>query len=306
MVEALDLDRLTKTYKDGWRSERSAVVDISLSVPEGTVFGLLGPNGAGKTTTIKLTLGFLKPDSGTITIFGASNGVRARQRIGFLPEQPYFYPYLNGHQALEFYAKLFSLDKTVRKKRVKELLKLVGLADAGRLPLNKYSKGMMQRLGIAQALINNPDLLIVDEPASGLDPLGQVEMRTILKTLNDEGKSILLSSHYLSEVENICHQVAFINKGSVIARGKIEDLLDSGNVYRIKASGLPATWKGRVDLIKSENVDDSLLLTVDGGDLNHILDSIRSSGGQIDDLRKMTKSLEDLFVELVGGVKDGD
>ncbi|MBI4733377.1 MAG: ABC transporter ATP-binding protein, partial [Rubrobacteridae bacterium] len=282
MIEALELDRLAKTYKTGWRNERKAVTDISLSIPEGTVFGLLGPNGAGKTTTIKLALGFLKPDSGTINIFGERNGVQARKRIGFLPEQPYFYPYLNGQQALDFYAKLFGIKRNIRNERVLELLKLVGLSDALKLPINKYSKGMMQRLGIAQALINNPDLLIVDEPASGLDPLGQVEMRALLKSLNDEGKSILLSSHYLSEVENICHEVAVINKGSVIARGKIEDLLDSGNIYRIKACGLPATWKARVDLLKFETADSTSIITIDGSELNHIIDSIRSSDGQIE------------------------
>jgi ABC-2 type transport system ATP-binding protein len=307
MPVALELERLSKTYKTGWRKiERIAVADISLSVPAGTVFGLLGPNGAGKTTTIKITLGFLKPDFGKVRIFGKDNGMRARNRIGFLPEQPYFYPYLTGKQALDFYARLFNIKKAVRNERIEQLLNLVGLSDAATLPLNKYSKGMMQRLGIAQALINNPDLLIVDEPASGLDPIGRVEMRSIIKSLNDEGKSVLLSSHYLSEVENICHEVAVINKGAVIARGKIEDLLDPGDLYSIRATGLPGTWQPRSTTIKFEKLDGILYITANKIDVDDIIDSVRSSGGHVVGVRKMMKSLEELFVELVGSAANGN
>jgi ABC-2 type transport system ATP-binding protein len=307
MSIALELEKLAKTYKTGWRKiEHHAVTDVSISIPEGTVFGLLGPNGAGKTTTIKMTLGFLKPDSGSIKVFGEHNGIDGRKRIGFLPEQPYFYPYLTGRQALDFYARLFGIKKSVRSVRIYQLMKLVGLSDATSLPINKYSKGMMQRLGIAQALINNPDLLIVDEPASGLDPIGQVEMRSILKSLNDEGKSVLLSSHYLSEVENLCHEVAIMNKGTVIARGKIEDLLDYGNVFSVKASGLPGAWKPRFEVLRHETINDITTIGVAEADLDNLIDSIRLAGGQVREVKKMTKTLEELFVELVGGGWNGD
>lgn len=307
METALELEHLAKTYKVGPKKiERKAVVDISLTIPAGTVFGLLGPNGAGKTTTIKMTIGFLRPDSGNVTIFGEANGIKTRSRIGFLPEQPYFYPHLTAQNALDFYARLFGIGKTIRNERAMQLLDLVGLSDAAGLPLNKFSKGMLQRFGIAQALINDPDLLIVDEPASGLDPIGQVEIRRILTSLNAEGKSILLSSHYLSEVENICHEVAFINKGVVIVRGRIEDLLDSGDVYTVRASNLPKSWQPRAEVIKRERENALLRLTVKKADLEQTIDGIRSSAGFIEDVRKVTKSLEQLFMELIGDGVNGD
>jgi ABC-2 type transport system ATP-binding protein len=150
------------------------------------------------------------------------------------------------------------------------------------------------------------DRLIVDEPASGLDPIGQVEMRSILKSLNDEGKSVLLSSHYLSEVENLCHEVAIMNKGTVIARGKIEDLLDYGNLFSVKASGLPGAWKPRSEVLQCETVNDIITIAVAEADLGNLIDSIRLSGGQVKEIKKMTKTLEELFVELVGGGSNGD
>jgi ABC-2 type transport system ATP-binding protein len=302
MELALELENLSKTYRTGWRRiERKVVTDISLAIPSGKVFGLLGPNGAGKTTTIKIALGFLRPDSGRVSIFGRKNSAGLRERIGFLSEQPYFYPYLTAEQAMDFYGRLFGMKNAVRKERIAKLLELVGLSDASKLPLNKFSKGMMQRLGIAQALINNPDLLIVDEPASGLDPIGQVEIRTILKNLNNEGKSILISSHYLSELENVCHEVAIVNKGAVIMRGKIEDLLSSGNSYIVRASGLPDTWKPPTILKNVDKYKESVNMIIDKDDLDGIIDSVRSSAGHVEEVRNVTKSLEQLFLEMVKG-----
>lgn len=301
MDQALELDNLSKTYKIGWRKAgRRAVVDVSLSIPAGKVFGLLGPNGAGKTTTIKMALGFLKPDSGQVRIFGKPNSPKARTRVGFLPEQPYFYPHLTAGAALDFYGKLFGIKRAERVERAKLLLETVGLSDAVKLPLGKFSKGMLQRFGIAQALINNPDLLIVDEPASGLDPIGQVEMRRLLAALNAEGKSILLSSHYLSEVENICHEVAIMNRGTVIARGDIGKLLDAGDMYAVKVKSLPKTWRPVKSVIKKGYVNGIANLIVEKDDLDRLIDGIRSTGGHIEDIRKVTKTLEELFIELVG------
>ncbi len=306
MDKALELENLSKTYKIGFRKAgRRAVVDVSLSIPAGKVFGLLGPNGAGKTTTIKMALGFLKPDSGQVRIFGEPNGPKARARIGFLPEQPYFYPHLTAGAALDFYGKLFGLKRAERIERTKLLLDTVGLSDAVKLPLSKFSKGMLQRFGIAQALVNNPDLLIVDEPASGLDPIGQVEMRRLLAALNAEGKSILLSSHYLSEVENICHEVAIMNKGTVIARGDIGKLLDAGDVYTVKAKSLPKTWRPVKSVVKKGHINGIANLIVGKDDLDRLIDGIRSAGGHIEDVRKVTKTLEELFIELVGANANG-
>ncbi|HZD60306.1 MAG TPA: ABC transporter ATP-binding protein [Anaerolineae bacterium] len=299
---ALELENLAKTYKIGWRrTERKAVENISLAVPSGTVFGLLGPNGAGKTTTIKIAIGFLRPDSGRISIFGQANSRKARSRIGFLPEQPYFYPHLTAEKALDFYARLFNMRKTERNERVKLLLDTVGLSDAAKLPLNKFSKGMLQRFGIAQSLVNDPDLLIVDEPASGLDPIGQIEMRKILTALNAEGKSILLSSHYLSEVENLCHEVAIINKGAVIARGKIEKLLDAGDSYAITASSLPMGWQPFTLPANVEHVNGLVRVVVDRNHLDGVIENIRSSGGFIEGVQRTTKTLEQLYIEIIGG-----
>lgn len=299
---ALELEHLAKTYKSGRKAlERKAVVDISLTVPVGTVFGLLGPNGAGKTTTIKMAMGFVRPDSGRVAIFGEPDSAKMRRRIGFLPEQPYFYPYLTAQSALDFYAKLFGIKRAQRVERSKRLLDTVGLGDVIGLPLNKFSKGMLQRFGIAQALINDPDLLIFDEPASGLDPIGQVEIREILTSLNSQGKSILLSSHYLSEVQNLCHEVAFVNKGSVIARGKIDDLLDVGDVYTISVSSLSDDRRPSDGIIEAQRENGLLRMTVKRDNLEQTIDAVRLSGGFIENIGKTTKSLEELFLELVGG-----
>ena len=309
MDTALELEHVSKSYRVGWRkTKRTAVADLSLRVPAGTVFGLLGPNGAGKTTTLKMAIGLLRPDSGSVRIFGRDVGdLGVRRRVGFLPESPYFYAHLTAEKALEFYARLFGMKKTERRKAAERLLDLVGLADAAKLPLGKFSKGMLQRFGIAQALVNNPDLLIVDEPASGLDPLGQVEIRRILAALNAEGKSILLSSHHLSEIENMCQEVAVINKGKAVARGKIEKLLDAGGVYSVSASGLPKNWRPVDAPAEIERSDGLAKLKVDKNNLNGLIANIQTSGGSIEEVRKVTKTLEELFLDLVGkDPGDGD
>ncbi|MHB0976861.1 MAG: ABC transporter ATP-binding protein [Candidatus Aquicultorales bacterium] len=305
---ALELANLSKTYKVGFRrTPRTAVVDVSLSIPTGKVFGLLGPNGAGKTTTIKMAVGFLRPDSGSVRIFGMdAKDPKVRAGLGFLPEHPYFYPHLTAEKALDFYAQLFRIRRSARREKTEKLLDLVGLTDSKTLQLGKFSKGMLQRLGIAQALVNDPELLIVDEPASGLDPIGQVEMRNLLTKLNAEGKSILLSSHYLSDVENLCHEVAFINKGTVIARGTIESLLDAGDVYTVTAVKLPKGWRPVETPATMERLNGSVRLTLTKKHVDEAIGDIHSSGGKVEDVRRMTKSLEELFMELVGGEASGD
>ncbi len=313
MNTALELKHLSKTYRIGWRrTARVAVADLSFSVPDGTIFGLLGPNGAGKTTTLKMAIGLLRPDTGSVRVFGGDVGdLNVRSRVGFLPESPYFYRYLNAEKALDFYARLFGIPKRERRERTERLLEMVGLSDASDLPLAKFSKGMLQRFGIAQALVNDPDLLIVDEPASGLDPLGQVEMRRMLTELNAEGKTILLSSHHLSEIENVCHEVAIMNKGRIVARGKLDDLLDVGGVYSVAASGLPKNWRPVEVPAEIERSDGRTVVKVEKKNLDDLIANVHSSGGCVEEVVKVTKTLEELFLELVtqsngdGGESDG-
>ena len=203
-----------------------AVKDLNLAVGAGEVFGFLGPNGAGKTTTMNVLLGFVNATSGSASLFGVD--VRqpiARQRIGYLPELTYYYKFLTGEELLRFYARIFGLSSTETETRINELLKLVEMEHARKRMIKTYSKGMQQRVGLAQALINNPDLLILDEPTSGLDPLGRMKVREIIQRLKNEGKTVFFSSHELGEVETVCDRVAIINQGELKVEGKVADLV---------------------------------------------------------------------------------
>jgi ABC-2 type transport system ATP-binding protein len=205
---------------------RPALKALNLSVHAGEVFGFLGPNGAGKTTAINVLLGFIPPTSGTAYLFGID--VRqpvARQRIGYLPEMTYYYKFLTAEELLRFYARIFNLPPLEADKRIDRLLKLVELEPARKCHIKTYSKGMQQRVGIAQALINDPDLLILDEPTSGLDPLGRMKVREIIQRLKGEGKTVFFSSHELGEVETICDRVAIIHQGELKTLGRVDDLV---------------------------------------------------------------------------------
>jgi len=202
-----------------------ALQGLDLEVNAGEVFGFLGPNGAGKTTTMNVLLGFVPPTGGSASLFGID--VRqpiARQRIGYLPEMTYYYKFLTAEELLRFYAKIFSLSRAETDQRIPELLKLVELEHAAKRPIKSYSKGMQQRVGLAQALINNPDLLILDEPTSGLDPLGRMKVREIIQRLKNEGKTVFFSSHELGEVETVCDRVAIIHQGELKAVGRVHEI----------------------------------------------------------------------------------
>lgn len=208
------------------QATKVAVRGLSLTVGQGEVFGFLGPNGAGKTSTMNVLLGFVPPSSGAARIFGVD--VRepiARQRIGYLPEQTYYYKFLTAEELLHFYAGIFQIPPAERASRVDQVLKLVELDHARKRQLKTYSKGMQQRAGLAQALINNPDLLILDEPTSGLDPIGRMKVREIIQRLKDEGKTVFFSSHELGEVETICDRVAILHQGELKAEGRVADLV---------------------------------------------------------------------------------
>lgn len=207
--------------------KKVAVKDLNLKVRAGECFGFLGPNGAGKTTTMNVLLGFVNPTGGAAFLFGVN--VRepiARQRIGYLPELTYYYKFLTAEEILRFYARIFKIPKNETEARIDQLLKLVELEHARKRPLKTYSKGMQQRVGLAQALINNPDLLILDEPTSGLDPLGRMKVREIIQRLKNEGKTVFFSSHELGEVETICDRVAIVNQGELKVEGRVSDLVE--------------------------------------------------------------------------------
>jgi len=205
---------------------KQAVRNLNLEVHQGEVFGFLGPNGAGKTTTMHVLLGFLKPSAGAAYIFGVNvQEPIARQRIGYLPELTYYYKFLSAEELLGFYGKILRIPHQELQQRIDSVLKLVELETVRRRPIKTYSKGMQQRVGLAQALINNPDLLVLDEPTSGLDPIGRMKVRQIIQRLKNEGKTVFFSSHELGEVETVCDRVGILNQGELVAQGRVEDLV---------------------------------------------------------------------------------
>jgi len=228
MTAILQTQQLRVEYRsrEFHQATKVALKGLDLEVRAGEVFGFLGPNGAGKTTTMNVLLGFVAPTSGSASLFGID--VRqpiARQRIGYLPELTYYYKFLTAEELLRFYAKIFGLTRSETDRRIVELLKLVELESAAQRPIKSYSKGMQQRVGLAQSLINNPDLLILDEPTSGLDPLGRMKVREIIQRLKDQGKTVFFSSHELGEVETICDRVAIIHQGELKTLGRVDDLV---------------------------------------------------------------------------------
>ena len=224
------VEHLRKVFHVGFWGRRITAVDgVSLEVQRGEVFGFLGPNGAGKTTTIKMLMGLIYPSGGTATLFGRPIGdSAAKSKVGFLPESPYFYDYLTGREFLRFYGHLFGLLGPALEKRIDELLDLVGMTHARDLQLRKFSKGMLQRVGIAQALINDPELVVLDEPMSGLDPIGRKEVRDLIFRLKESGKTVMFSSHILHDAELLCDRVAMIMKGRLVACGHVSELIAQG------------------------------------------------------------------------------
>ena len=233
-------DQLCKVYRDFWgRAAVKAVTDLDLRVERGQIYGLLGPNGSGKTTTIMLLLGLIFPTRGRATVLDRPAGhLRAKRLIGYLPEETYLYKFLTAEQTLHFFGKLFNLPHQARRRRVDELLEMVGLDKKDRKRrVGTYSKGMARRIGLAQALINDPEVLILDEPTSGLDPLGSVEMKELLNRLQSAGKTILLSSHLLADVEDVCDRVLILYRGQMEMEGAVDDLLDVKDVWQLQIRG---------------------------------------------------------------------
>jgi ABC-2 type transport system ATP-binding protein len=275
------------------------VEDLSFEVGRGEIFGLLGHNGAGKTTTMKMMMGLLRPDRGQVLLFGAPPSVPAvRARCGFLPENPYFYDYLTAEEFLDFHGRLHGIPARPRAERVRRILDRVGLTGREKTPLRKFSKGMVQRLGLAQALLHDPDLVVLDEPMSGLDPLGRREVRDLILSLRDAGKSVFFSSHILQDVEMICDRVAILVRGSLRALGRLDTLV-SRNVlwFEVSVTGeLPKNIPGeRV----SGTGDESLIRVRSVEDLTRLLAQLQVSGGVVTSVWPQRESLEDLFLREV-------
>ncbi len=231
---------LTKVYRDFWgRPKVRAVKALDMQVRRGEIFGLLGPNGSGKSTTIKLLLGLLFPTSGQALVFGKnSTDVSKNERIGYLPEESYLYKFLNAEETLDFYGRLFNMSAAQRRSRTQQLIDLIDLNWAKRRQLKEYSKGMTRRIGLAQALINDPELILLDEPTTGLDPIGTREMKDLIIKLRDQGKTVLMCSHLLADVQDVCDRIAILHQGELKELGRVDDLLSVQDVTQIQARGL--------------------------------------------------------------------
>ena len=258
----IEIRNLSKVYRDFWgRKKVQAVKSLSLDVKRGEVFGLLGPNGSGKTTTIKMLLGLLFPTSGEIKILGKkASDVEKNERIGYLPEESYLYRFLNADETMDFYGRLFDISATERVQRADELIKMVGLETARRRQLKEYSKGMTRRIGLAQALINNPELVILDEPTSGLDPIGTREMKDLILKLRDEGKTVVLCSHQLADVQDVSDRIAVLFQGELKVLGEVDQLLELREETEIRTGNLSDGAIAEVrQVLEKHGMQDSLI-----------------------------------------------
>jgi ABC-2 type transport system ATP-binding protein len=254
MEYAIETIGLTKIFSDWWgRARVYAVDDLNLQILPNEVFGLLGPNGSGKTTTIKMLLGLLHPTKGHALILGGDGtNPKISKRIGFLPEESYLYRFLNARETLDFYGRLFGLDSQTRAVRIEALLEMVGLKAVAGRPVGTYSKGMARRIGLAQALINDPDLLILDEPTTGLDPIGTRQIKDLIVRLAERGKTVLLCSHLLADVEDVCQRIAILYGGKVQAQGRVKDLLQQTNKTQITTDAISEAVVSRIRRILSD------------------------------------------------------
>jgi ABC-2 type transport system ATP-binding protein len=298
---AIEADGLEKIYRARFRGrEVKAVSNLTLRVPVGVKYGLLGPNGAGKTTFVKMLLSAVHPSSGVARLFGKdSHLTEARRPIGYLPENHRFPTYLTGNGMLRFYGSLSGLPSHELNMRVPGMLKLVGLSDWGDVRIKKYSKGMLQRLGLAQALLHHPRLLILDEPTDGVDPAGRREIHEILNRLIAKGVTVFINSHLLSEVESFCEYVAIMRKGKVALEGKLSELLADGG-FTINASNLPAPFIHEIRASGANTLRTQrgvAIKTPSSDHANVVMDKIRAAGGSIDSFAPSGASLEDLFLK---------
>jgi ABC-2 type transport system ATP-binding protein len=304
----LAIEGLTKSYPAGfWRKPVRVLSDLTCEVRRNEIVGFLGPNGAGKTTTIKILNRLAFPDAGKVSLFGEDvrSGAEFRRRIGFMPEQPYFYEYLTGAEFLRLCGQLYGMPRGATESRSSELLSRVGLGEARDIAIRKYSKGMMQRLGLAQALLHDPELVILDEPMSGLDPMGRMEVRNLIRDLKAGGKTVFFSSHIISDVETLCDRVIMLHKGRKVAEGRVEELVGAETLYvelvvspvlppaRLASEGIPpGAGYAQGDLL--------VLRAKDGLEANRWMAMLLGEGCAVHSLVPVKKRLEEIFLERVG------
>ena len=304
MTAAIETQNLSKQYPHGFLhlKKKTSLEDLTMQVEEGEVFGFLGPNGAGKSTTIKLLMGIIFPTAGSARILGKPvSDVAMHRDIGYLPEQPYFYDYLTAAELLDYFARFHAFSAVERKERVQRMLKKVGLETAGKIQLRKYSKGMLQRVGLAQAILHDPKLVILDEPMSGLDPVGRSEVRDIILELKNDGKTILFSTHILSDAEMLCDRVG------VIAGGKLRGVGAPGSIVGVQSLGMEIVFEiaaGRqlAETIraKAAKTGANYRITVSEPELYEGLEQLRATGARVISVTQVKPTLEDFFMELVG------
>ena len=273
----IETRNLTKVYRDFWGREKvRALKALDLEVRRGEIIGLLGPNGSGKSTTIKLLLGLLFPTSGEALVFGRdATEVQNKELIGYLPEESYLYKFLNAEETLDFYGRLFNISAKVRRMRIAQLIEMVNLGWAKRRQLKEYSKGMTRRIGLAQALINDPELILLDEPTSGLDPIGTRDMKDLILRLKEQGKTVLMCSHLLADVQDVCDRIAILHQGELKELGRVDDLLKVQDVTQIRARGLSKETEDEIRRIIAER------------------------GGELLGMENPTTTLEELFLSIV-------
>ncbi len=309
MEYAVEIDSLSKDYETGfWKKKRVRALDkLTLNVRPGQIFGFLGGNGAGKTTTIKTLMRLQFPSEGTAKILGSDIAdVDMHRRIGYCPENPYFYDYLTAAELMDYFGRLFGFDAAERKEKSQSLLNAVGLDEKDwKKQLRKYSKGMLQRVGLAQSLINEPEIVFLDEPMSGLDPVGRREVRELIARLRDKGVTVFMSTHILSDIESLCDEVAILRKGKLAATGSLNDLLTNAGESRaleISVQGVAAEdIREKVEFIAgasiSANPTGALIEVADEDDVDAVLKIARGAGGHLVSISPVKQSLEELFVQ---------
>jgi len=303
---------VVKDFRPGFGLRPKRVLHgVSFSVRKGEIFGFVGPNGSGKTTTLKVLMGLIRPSSGSASILGSDvSETEFRHEIGFLPENPYFYTFLTAREILTFYAKLSGMAEPRRGERVRELLEWVGLEHAADARLKTYSKGMLQRVGVAQALVHDPSVVFLDEPMSGLDPIGRKEIRDIVLRLRSEGKTVFMNTHILTDVEMICDRVAIIVKGQIRYQGIVEDFLDDDDMRSdVVLSHLPPDLAERLDEefeARMQGVGDRIEIHLRDKDVNRLLEKALAGGAEVVSVTQRRISLESIFLETVEQSERGE
>ena len=301
----VEIDGLTKDYPVGSfsRKTKRALDNLSLSIDRGETFGLIGPNGAGKTTTLKLLMGLVFPTKGRAKILGKPlHDLTMKAQIGYLPEQPYFYDYLTGRELLNYFGQLFGLERGERLRRTNDLLQRVGLTAAGDTQLREYSKGMTQRLGVAQALLNRPRIVFLDEPMSGLDPMGRRDMTVLVRELKNEGVTVLFCSHILPDVEALCDRVAILNHGKKVREGKLSDILDLSLTIEVVLGNVSDGLEQELGAIASRlhRLGERIKLELGGEEaLDKVLGMVQSNGARLVSVQPVRQTLEEYFVREV-------